>query len=97
MNSLQLITAYLGIINIIAFIFMWSDKQKSKKHAFRTPEAVFFVAALMGGSVGSIAGMYLCRHKTRHWYFVVFMPLILIAQLALVAAIYYSPLEIVFR
>ena len=38
--------------------------------------------ALLGGSAGAWAGMYLFHHKTKHWYFVVGMPLILAAQLA---------------
>jgi uncharacterized membrane protein YsdA (DUF1294 family) len=51
----------------------------------------------MGGSIGCIVGMYTFRHKTKHWYFVVFLPLILILQIALGVAIYYSPIEILFR
>jgi uncharacterized membrane protein YsdA (DUF1294 family) len=42
-----------------------------------------FAASIIGGSVGTWAGMYVFRHKTRHWYFVVGMPAILIAQVAL--------------
>ena len=32
---------------------------------------------------GAGAGMYLFRHKTRHWYFAAGMPLILACQVAL--------------
>ena len=39
-----------------------------------------FLSALLGGSIGSIAGMQVFRHKTKHWYFVVGMPCILIAE-----------------
>jgi uncharacterized membrane protein YsdA (DUF1294 family) len=35
----------------------------------------------LGGSIGTWAGMYLFRHKTKHWYFVVGMPAILILQI----------------
>ena len=97
MNSLEYLLAYLGIINLISFVIMGSDKRKSKRNAFRTPESVLFLLALMGGSVGSILGMYIFRHKTKHWYFVVGMPLILIAQIGLVVAIKMSPIEILFR
>ena len=76
---------------------MGNDKRKSKRNSFRTPESVLFLLALMGGSVGSILGMYIFRHKTKHWYFVVGMPLILIAQVGIVAAIKMSPVEILFR
>ncbi len=97
MNSLKLIITYLLVLNLISFLVMGNDKRKSKKHGFRTPESVLFILAIMGGSIGSIAGMSIFRHKTKHWYFVVFMPLILILQIAAVVAIYLSPLEIIFR
>jgi uncharacterized membrane protein YsdA (DUF1294 family) len=47
----------------------------------RIPEKTLFVAAAIGGSIGAMAGMWLLRHKTRHWYFVYGMPAILLLQL----------------
>lgn len=44
-------------------------------------------AAAVGGSIGSLAGMYVFRHKTRHAKFVVGMPAILAAQAFLVVVI----------
>lgn len=96
MNVLEYIALYLLIVNIVGFLFMGIDKLKSKKRTWRIPEANLFLIALIGGSIGSIAGMYLFRHKTRHWYFVVGMPLILILQIALVVFIHMSPLKIAF-
>lgn len=75
---------------------MGIDKHKAKKHAFRIPEATLFTVALIGGSIGSIVGMYFFRHKTRHWYFVYGMPAILILQIALVMFIINGPFEIAF-
>ena len=76
---------YLMMINLAAFLIMWWDKRLARKgNARRIPEKVLFLFALAGGSIGAVAGMYLCRHKTKHWYFVAGMPLILIVQLALV-------------
>lgn len=86
------IVGYLLIINIIAFVTMWSDKQKAKKKAWRIPEATLFMLAIIGGSIGSIAGMYTFRHKTKHVKFVVFMPLILAVQIILVLLLFFSPL-----
>ena len=97
MNSLEYLLAYLGIINLISFLIMGNDKRKSKRNSFRTPESVLFLLALMGGSIGSILGMSIFRHKTKHWYFVVGMPLILIIQVGIVVAIKISPIEILFR
>lgn len=72
------------IMNILAFCLMGVDKHRARTHQWRIPERVLFGAALLGGSVGAWAGMYLFHHKTRHWYFVVGMPLILAVQAAAV-------------
>ena len=75
---------YLILMNLISFGLMGIDKQRARRRDWRIPEKVMFGAALLGGSVGAWAGMYLFHHKTRHWYFVVGMPLILAVQAALV-------------
>lgn len=72
------------IMNILAFCLMGIDKHRARTRQWRIPERVLFGAALLGGSVGAWAGMYLFHHKTRHWYFVVGMPLILVVQAAAV-------------
>lgn len=72
---------------------MGIDKLKAKKRAFRIPEATLFILALFGGSLGTTLGMFLFRHKTRHWYFLYGMPIILIIQVILLAFLYYSPIE----
>ena len=45
------------------------------------------VALVTGGNggIGGMFGMHVFHHKTRHWYFAVFFPLIAIAQIALCA------------
>ena len=78
-----IIIIYILIINIFAFFSMCIDKYKAKHHKWRIPEKTLFVFALLGGSIGSILGMYTFRHKTKHTYFVIGMPAILIIQLAL--------------
>ena len=72
---------YFAAINLIAALLAVSDKRRARRGAWRIPERALFGVALLGGSAGTWAGMYLCRHKTRHWYFVVGMPLILAAQI----------------
>lgn len=78
---MKILTIYLIIINIISFLFMYIDKNNARKHLSRIPEKTLFLTALLGGSLGSILGMNLFRHKTKHWYFALGMPLILIVQL----------------
>ena len=96
MDVVTLIIAYVIIINLIGFFLMGIDKRKAIKRAFRIPEATLFLIAILGGSIGSILGMYTFRHKTRHWYFVYGMPFILILQIALIVFIYNAPFQIAF-
>ncbi len=85
--ALICLLVYLLAVNIVGFALMGSDKKKAKKGAWRIPEATLFLAAILGGSIGSILGMQVFRHKTQHWYFKYGMPAILILQLALAAFI----------
>ena len=93
MNAITLIIIYLVSVNCISFVVMGVDKHKARKRAWRIPESTLFVLALIGGSVGSIAGMHLFRHKTRHWYFLYGMPAILLIQILIVVALISSPIE----
>lgn len=87
------IAAYLFAVNLIGLFCMYRDKRKARKRQWRIPESTLFLIALIGGSVGCIIGMYLFRHKTRHWYFVYGMPAILLMQLGVIIALWVSPLE----
>ena len=89
---LSLIT-YVVLINLTGFCLMGIDKTKAVKGAFRIPEATLFLVALIGGSIGSIAGMYTFRHKTRHFTFVYGMPAILILQVILIILLYNAPVQ----
>lgn len=94
MGVITLLIAYFIIVNIIGFALMGIDKHKAKKRAFRIPEATLFIVAIIGGSIGSILGMHIFRHKTRHWYFVYGMPFILAVQIILVIAFLNGPYTI---
>ena len=96
MNSLYLIIIYLVITNVLGFALMGIDKRRARKNAFRIPEATLFSVVIVGGSIGSIIGMFLFRHKTKHWYFLVGMPLILLIQIGLVALLFWLPIAFSF-
>lgn len=81
---IQLLILYLLIVNAIGLILMLVDKVKAKKNLWRIPEATLFLVAAIGGSIGSLLGMYTFRHKTKHIKFILGMPLILAAQIILV-------------
>ena len=80
---LIVVLVYLLIANIVGFSLMGIDKNRAKKNKWRISEAALFISAAVGGSIGSICGMQVFRHKTKHWYFVYGMPTILILQIAL--------------
>ncbi len=60
---------------------MGIDKNKAIQGRWRIPEKTLFLFSLIGGSIGTWLGMYVFHHKTKHWYFVIGMPLILVLQL----------------
>ena len=76
---------YLLLINAAAFVLMLVDKVKAKKNRWRISERTLILSAALGGSVGSLLGMYTFRHKTKHIKFTLGVPAILIAQFALAA------------
>lgn len=71
----------LLIINAAAFLLMLADKHRARKKLWRVPENIFLLFALLGGSVGILAGMYTFRHKTRKPKFYIGVPVILAAQI----------------
>lgn len=73
---------YVIAINIIGFFVMGMDKWKARTNRWRIPEKTLFAVSILGGSIGTLVGMYAFHHKTKHWYFRVGMPLILILQCA---------------
>lgn len=81
---MKLLILYLLIMNAAGVTSMLVDKHKAKKKLWRIPEATLFAIALLGGSIGSLVGMYLFRHKTKHLSFTLGIPAIIAVQLLLV-------------
>ena len=88
------IAAVLLLLNINSFRLMWKDKRRARKdttHSHpeaRVPEKTLFLATALFGGLGGCLGMYLLRHKTKHWYFALFFPFMLIAQIAILVLLY---------
>ena len=79
---------YLIFINIMGLLSMYLDKYFSKNNMYRISEKSLFFLAILGGSIGSIIGMYQFRHKTKHKQFTIGLPIILFIQLIIL--MYYS-------
>ena len=75
--------AVLVVTNLISFLLMRKDKRAAEKKQWRVPEATLFIATACFGGLGGVLGMQLLRHKTQHWYFKVFFPVLLVLQVAL--------------
>ena len=80
-----IVLVILIITNLVSFFLMMHDKNCAKKGSWRVPEATLFIATACFGGLGGVLGMQLLRHKTKHWYFAVFFPLMLVVQIALLA------------
>jgi len=86
--------AFLLVMNIISFSMMATDKKRARKdttHSHpetRIPEKSLFLATALFGGIGGCLGMYLLRHKTKHWYFALFFPLMTIIQIAVLVFVY---------
>ena len=84
----QLAAILFAVMSVFLFVLMGLDKSKARRGTWRVPEKTLFLFALFGGAIGGTAGMFLFRHKTRHWYFRLGFPLLAAAQLALVVWLY---------
>lgn len=66
---------------------MGADKKKAVQGKWRIRESTLFLVSIIGGSVGTLAGMFFFHHKTKKWYFRIFMPLILILHIVIAAVL----------
>ena len=80
---------YLALASAALFLMMGADKLRAKKGARRISEKRLFTFALLGGAAGGTLGMFLFRHKTRHWYFRLGFPIIAILQAAAYIFVFY--------
>lgn len=78
----------LVCLNLFSFILMGIDKRRAQAGRRRISEKALFTAAGAFGGLGGTLGMYFFRHKTKHWYFVVFFPLMLAAQVGILVYIF---------
>lgn len=80
METYGIILTYLEIVNLAAFAAMGVDKHRAGTQRRRFPETALLLMAVIGGSIGALAGMLLFRHKTKKPRFSVGLPVILVMQ-----------------
>lgn len=91
-----IVAAYLLLVNLTGFLLMYADKRKAKQKKHRIPEKTLFGAALLGGGIGSLCGMYRFRHKTKHKSFTIGMPMITLINLVAIAFVYILLFKYIF-
>ena len=74
---------WLVVINVVTFAVYGAGTRRARRGGWRGSEKRLCLLALRGGCVGALAGMRVFHHKTKHWYFVWGVPLILLAQMVL--------------
>jgi len=81
-HAVKILLVYILRVSIIAFAAYGIDKRKAEKNKWRIPESVLIMLAVLGGSVGALAGMLVFHHKTKKAKFVIGIPVILLLQAA---------------
>jgi uncharacterized membrane protein YsdA (DUF1294 family) len=88
-NQLLYILIFFSAINVLAFLIMLVDKIKSANPSEeRISEGMMFFLAAAFGSIGVYAGMFAFRHKTRKWYFLIGIPLLIIQNFSVIYLAY---------
>ena len=80
----KILFGYILVMSIVAFCVCGADKFAAQRQKSRVPEKVLFLLSALGGSVGMYLGMFTFRHETKHSYFVVGIPAIILVQAALI-------------
>lgn len=82
MNYFYLIY-FLLAANLLAFIIIWIDKIKSVQiGSSRISEGMLFFMATIFAGLGVYLGMFIFRHKTKKWYFLIGIPILIIQNFA---------------
>lgn len=83
MDIIRAILIYLAIINVVGFAMMGLDKGLAKAHRRRISERTLLMIALVGGALGSLLGMMVFHHKTKHPKFFISIPIMLAVHIGL--------------
>ena len=79
------VLAVLIVMNLVSFALMGIDKRRAQRGAWRISEKSLFLTTACFGGLGGMMDMRLFHHKTKHWYFRVFFPAMLVVQIVILA------------
>ena len=81
---IKIIALAIAVMNVLAFALMGIDKHRAKAGKWRIKEATLFLVTGLFGGLGGTLGMFAFRHKTKHWYFKIGFPALLVVQVILI-------------
>ena len=84
------IIAYFAIINIVAVIITCYDKHCAIRDKWRVKERTLLIVSALGGGIAMYVTMQLIRHKTKKLKFMLGIPLIVIAEIFLIALVMFN-------
>jgi uncharacterized membrane protein YsdA (DUF1294 family) len=87
---MSIIYLYFLIVSLVSFILFGFDKYLARNHKRRIPESTFLAWCFIGGSVGARIGMWVFKHKTSKRSFLWKLYGVILFQLLIVLALYYS-------
>ena len=77
----------LILVNLVSFFMMGIDKRRAVRDRWRIPERTLLIACGLFAAAGGLIGTHAFRHKTRKLKFALGVPVMLILQIALGAAL----------
>ena len=86
---MSILVWYLAAINFTTWVAYGLDKGRAKSGKWRIPERTLLLLALVGGSLGALAGMIMFRHKTRKPKFYISVPVMFVAHCVIVTMLVY--------
>lgn len=81
---------YYLFINLLSFIIFGVDKYLAIKHKWRISEKTLLVSFILGGFLGGSLGMIIWHHKTKKWYFKLWLVVAFIIHFMLLYNFYFS-------
>lgn len=86
-DGVYLTLVWLGVLSVFTLLLFAWDKLMAKLGRRRIPEASLLLACLVGGAVGGFVGMHLFHHKIRKPKFYVTVPLLVLLDVGILAAV----------
>ncbi|WP_291107969.1 DUF1294 domain-containing protein [Flavobacterium sp. UBA6195] len=80
---MEVLFIYLIVINSLCFLTFGFDKWQAKKNKRRISEFKLLFLTSVGGTIGGIVSMYLFKHKTNKFSFILSFYAIAILQVVL--------------